>query len=130
MKTKYSKDFVAITAAHCATYLKSLATGLRVEGKGNFVALLDKVVSVSFRSYKNESYRLIPQPSETAPRGGHRIERFFGSGSDEHPLPSDELELVFCAKDAEICFFHGIFIFSIDVIVGLPCPGRGLYMVR
>lgn len=89
------RDFVAITAALCATYLKSLATGLRVEGKGNFVAFLDKVVSVSFRSYKNESYRLVPQPSETAPRGGHRIERFLVSGSDEHPLLADEVELVF-----------------------------------
>lgn len=89
------RDFVAITAALCATYLKSLATGFRVEGKVNFVVLLDKVVSVSFRSYKNEGYRLVPQPSETAPRGGHRIERFLASGSDEHPLLADEVELVF-----------------------------------
>lgn len=100
------RNLVTITAALCTAYLKSLAAGLGVEGQGDSFALLDKVVSVPLGSYKDECHRLVPQPSETASGGGHRIERFAGSGSDEHPLTADEVELVFCAKDAEVCFFH------------------------
>jgi hypothetical protein len=61
------------------------------EGKRESALRIDKLAGITFRTDKDEHYRLVPQETYASPTCRHHVELVFITGAYQHPLFSDNL---------------------------------------
>ena len=72
----------------------NLMSGLMLfpqEGKRESALRIDKLAGITFRTDKDEHYRLVPQEAYAPPTRRHHVELVLVAGAYQHPLFSDDL---------------------------------------
>ena len=100
--------FVVVTSGDRATEGKHFSHGgvVTIEGQGDRVVLFNEREGETLRTNKDECHGLVPEPTETAPRGCHHVEVLRRTSRDEHPLFANRFKQILLRQTFNGCLFH------------------------